>query len=149
MKILKKITNGVLLILIGILHTKMAVTADGGGKQFMEAANSYFFRISGGMDELPLEPGQAGLDMLTFFWFFYFGLFLIPLGLLVHSIEWKKGMLPYSFTISYLVFILIGCYMLPNSGMTVIMLPQAIYMLIINHIRTRRYKTRQINVTIK
>jgi len=138
MKILKKITNGVLLIIIGILHTKMAVSADGGGKQFLDAANSYFFQISGGMDELPIKPGQAGLEMLTFFWFFYFGLLLIPLGLLVHYIERKKGALPYYFTVSYLIFVLIGCYMIPNSGITVIMLPQAIYMLVINHIRTRK-----------
>jgi len=149
MKILKKITNGVLLIIIGVLHTRMAVTAEGGGKQFTEAANSYFFRISGGMDDLPIVPGQAGLDMLAFFWFFYFGLFLIPLGLLIHSIESKKGMLPYSFTISYLIFVIIGSYMIPNSGMTVIMLPQAIYMLIINHIRIRKNKSKMIKLSIK
>lgn len=113
----------------------------GGGKQFMNVANSYFYRISGGMDELPIEPGQVGLDMLAFFWFFYFGLLLIPLGLLVHSIEWRKGVLPYSFTVSYLIFIIIGCYMLPNSGMTVLMLPQAVYMLVINHIRIRKNKS--------
>jgi hypothetical protein len=138
MKILSKITNGILLILIGILHTSLAVLPEGGGKQFMDAAKSYFFKISGGMDDLPLDAGTPDVDMLAFFWFFYFGLFLIPIGLLIHSIEKNKNILPYSFTISYLIFVLIGCYMVPNSGMTTIMLPHAIYMLIISHVRMRR-----------
>ncbi len=143
MKILKKITNGILLILIGILHTSLAISPEGGGKQFLNAANSYFFNISSGSDELPLEAGQTGLDMLAFFWFFYFGLLLIPLGLLVHSIEKNKRILPYSFTVSYLVFVLAGSYMVPNSGMTIIMLPHAIYMLIISHIKTQKANSTQ------
>ncbi len=138
MTILKKITNGILFILIGILHTSLAVSPRGGGKQFLNAAKSHFFNISGGSDELPLETGQTGLDMLAFFWFFYFGLLLIPLGLLVHSIEKNKRILPYSFTISYLIFVLAGSYMIPNSGMVIIMLPHAIYMLIISHIKNKK-----------
>jgi len=140
MTILKKITNGILLILIGILHTSLAVSPEGGGKQFLNAAKSHFFKISGGSDELPLEVGKTDLETLAFFWFFYFGLFLIPLGLLVHSIEKNKRILPYSFTISYLIFVLVGSYMIPNSGMTIIMLPHAIYMLIISHIKIKKAK---------
>ena len=138
MKILNKITNGVLLIIIALLHTSLAISPEGGGKQFLNAAKSHFFSISRGADELPIETGKTDLEMLTFFWFFYFGLLLIPLGLLIHSIEKKKGILPYSFTVSYLVFVLIGCYMIPNSGMTIIMLPHAIYMLIINCVKKRK-----------
>ena len=144
-KFLNKITNGVLLIIIAILHTQMAVSPDGGGKQFSDAARSCFFRISGGIDELPIEVGKTNLEMLTFFWFFYFGLLLIPLGLLVNSIERKGGVLPYAFTVSYLIFVLIGSYMIPMSGMTFLMLPQAIYMLIISHIRTRRRQVADIS----
>lgn len=135
MNILKKITNGILLILIGLLHTRLAISPEGGGAQFLKASRSYFFNISGGTEDLPIESGKADLEMLTFFWFFYFGLLLIPLGLLVHTIEKKNETLPYSFTVSYLLFVLIGSYMIPNSGMTIIMLPHAIYMLIINHVR--------------
>ena len=140
MKIFKKITNGILLIVIAILHTRLAISQEGGGKPFLNAAKKYFFKISGGMDELPIEQGKTDLEMLTFFWFFYFGLLLIPLGLLVHSVEKNKGVLPYSFTVTYLIFVLIGSYMIPNSGMTVLMLPHAIYMLIINCIRTRKVR---------
>ncbi|MDR2919930.1 MAG: DUF6463 family protein [Tannerella sp.] len=143
MKIIKKITNGILLILIGLLHTSLAISPEGGGKQFLNAANSYFFNISSGGDELPLEAGQTGLDVLAFFWFFYFGLLLIPLGLLVHSIEKNKRILPYSFTVSYLVFVLAGGYMIPNSGMTIIMLPHAIYMLIISYVKKRKANSTQ------
>jgi len=138
MKILNKITNGILLILIAILHTSLAVSPEGGGNQFLNVAKSYFFNISGGIDELPIEPGKTDLETLAFFWFFYFGLLLIPLGLLVHNIEKKKGVLPYSFTISYLIFVLLGCYMIPKSGMTFIMLPHAVYMLIRSHLKIRK-----------
>ena len=142
MKILKQITNGILLILIGLLHTSLAVSPEGGGVQFLSAAKSHFFNISAGRDELPLEVGKTDFETLAFFWFFYFGLLLIPLGLLVHFIEKNKGILPYSFTVSYLIFVLVGSYMIPNSGMTIIMLPQAIYMLIVSHLKA--YKAKNI-----
>ena len=141
MKIFKKITNGIILIIIAVLHTSLAISPEGGGKQFLNAAKSYFFRISGGSAELPIDPEKTNLEMLTFFWFFYFGLLLIPLGLFIHSIERKKGILPYSFTVSYLIFVLVGSYMIPNSGMTIFMLPHAIYMLIINCIKKRNKKS--------
>jgi Predicted transcriptional regulator/sugar kinase len=138
MRILKKITNGVLLIIIALLHTSLAISPEGGGRQFVNSAKTYFFNISAGRSELPIESGKTDLETLTFFWFFYFGLLLIPLGLLVHQIEKKEGALPYSFTISYLIFVLLGSYMIPNSGMTIIMLPHAIYMLIISHLRIKK-----------
>lgn len=110
MTILKKITNGILLILIGILNTSLAVSPEGGRKQFLNPAKSHFFNISGGSDELPLEVGKTDLETLAFFWFFYFGILLIPLGLLVHSIEINKRILPYSFTISYLLVAILAKY---------------------------------------
>jgi len=143
MKILmlfKKITNGILLIIIGIIHSLTVVLPEN-GRQFIKASHSYFYKIGEGMKELPIESGKMDLEMMTFFWFFYFGLLLIPLGLLVHSIEKNKGVLPYSFTVSYLIFVMIGSYMIPDSGMTAIMLPQAIYMLIINYLRKRKRQT--------
>lgn len=146
MKIRNKITNGVLLILIAILHTTLAISSEGGGQQFLNASKSYFYRINEGKNALPIESlGKTDLEMLTFFWFFYFGLLLIPLGLLIHSIERKKEILPYTFTVSYLIFILSGSYMIPNSGMTVIMLPHAIYMLITNYIKIQ--KKRHSNIS--
>ena len=138
MKIFKKITNGIILFIIALLHTSLAISPEGGGKQFFNAAKSCFFRISGGSAELPIDSEKTNLEILTFFWFFYFGLLIIPLGLLIHSIERNKGILPYSFTVSYLIFVLIGSYMIPNSGMTIFMLPHALYMLIINCIKSRR-----------
>jgi hypothetical protein len=62
-------------------------------------------------------------------------------GLLVHSIERNKGIVPYSFTISYLMVVLIGCYMVPSSGMTFFMLPHAVYMLIRNHLKAGKVRT--------
>lgn len=137
MKFLNRITNGILLILIGVIHTKLVVSSDGCGKQFLHFSESYFFKISGGLNELPFTVGKTNFETFAVFWFFYFGIFLIPLGLLVHSIEKANRILPHYFTISYLIVVLIGCYMIPNSGMTFIMLPHAIYMLVRNYLKSR------------
>jgi len=145
MKLVKYITNGVLLILIGLLHTYCVVSSGGCGKQFMAFSKTCFYKISPGLAELPAEIGKTNFETFAAFWFFYFGILLIPLGLLVHSIEKSGKTLPLTFTISYLVFVLIGCYMIPNSGMTVFMLPQAIYMLVINSLRARKLKTIESN----
>jgi hypothetical protein len=138
MKILNKITNGILLIVIGILHSQLAFSPDGFGNQFLKFSKSYFFKISTGLDELPAEVGKTNFETFAAFWFFYFGIFLIPLGLLVHSIEKDKRLLPNYFTVSYLIFVLIGCYMVPNSGLTIIMLPHGIYMLVLNYLKAKK-----------
>jgi hypothetical protein len=138
MKLTKYITNGTILVIIGLLHTQCAVTSSGFGKQFQEFSRIYFFKISPGASEFPAIAGKTNFETHAAFWFFYFGILLIPIGLLVHSVEKDKKYLPYSFTISYFVVVLVGCYMVPNSGMTFFMLPHALYMLIGNHIKTRK-----------
>lgn len=137
MRILKKITNGIVLIFIGLMHTHYAISSEGCGNQFKEFSKSWFFKISKGVAELPAAVGRTDFETFAAFWFFYFGLLLIPLGLLVHSIERDRKILPFSFTIAYLVVVLIGCYMVPNSGMTVFMLPHAIFMLVRNYLKGR------------
>ena len=107
-------------------------------------AETNFCNVSPGGELLPINEGItsfAELEILAVFCFFYFGLLLIPLGLLIHSIERKGGTLPLIFTIPYLLFVIAGSYIMPNSGMTMIMLPHAIYMLVINVIRTRKNHT--------
>jgi hypothetical protein len=132
-----KITNGVLLVAIGLLHTRLAISSDGFGRQFSVFAASNYFSISDGLTQLPAEPGRTDFASFAAFWFFYFGILLIPIGLLVHSIEKERRALPCLFTLSYLIVVLVGCYMVPYSGMTFFMLPQAIYMLVKNRIRAR------------
>jgi hypothetical protein len=148
MKIVSKITTGILLIIIGLLHTKLVVTADGCGAQFLNFSKTNFFRICGGLNELPAAAGKTNFEAFAAFWFFYFGILIIPLGLLVHDIEKKQKVLPHSFTISYLVVVMIGAYMIPASGMTYIMLPHAVYMLAGNFYKSKktiitRYKSEQ------
>lgn len=136
--ILNKITNGILLIVIGLLHTKLVVSADGCGAQFSNFAKTNFFRICGGLNELPAAASRTNFEAFAAFWFFYFGILLIPLGLLVHSIERKYRVLPQAFTISYLAVVMIGAYMIPASGMTYVMLPHAVYMLAVNYLKSRK-----------
>jgi hypothetical protein len=138
MKLAKKITNGMIIIFIGLLHTQCAVTSSGFGKQFLEFSKSYFFMISPGASEFPAEANKTDFETHAAFWFFYFGLLLIPLGILAHSIEKGGKTLPHAFTISYLILVMIGCYMVPNSGMSFFMLPHAIYMLLRNNLKAKR-----------
>jgi hypothetical protein len=138
MKILSKINNGILLIVISLLHTQFCLSPDVFGKQFHEFSKTFFYGISRGTEENPAVAGLSAYQTHAAFWFFYFGLLLIPLGLLVFSIERKYKVLPHSFTISYLILVLIGSYMIPSSGMTFIMLPHAIFMLVVNYIKGRK-----------
>jgi hypothetical protein len=138
MKILKKITNGMLLIVIGIMHTQFALSTDGFGNQFREFSKSHFFYLFRDIDKLRAAAGRELFEAFSAFWFFYFGILLILLGLLIHSIEKRYKILPHSFTISYLIFVMIGCYMMPESGMTYFMLPHAIYMLVTNYMKAKK-----------
>jgi len=138
MKLINKISNGVVLIIIGIMHTQYGISSSGFPKQFKEFSEKWFFKISNGTSELPAEIGKTDFETFAAFWFFYFGILLFPLGLLIHYIEINKKILPHSFTISYLIVILIGCYMIPNSGMTIFMLPHAIYMLVRNYLKAKK-----------
>lgn len=140
MKILSKITNGILLMVIGVLHTQLAFSPDGFGNQILKFSNTYFYKICLGLDELPAAVGKTNFEAFAAFWFLYFGIMLFPLGLLVHSIEKDGRALPHYFTVSYLLFVLIGCYMVPNSGMTLIMLPHALYMLVVNILRANKLR---------
>lgn len=142
MKIINKITNGVILIILGLLHTQYAVSSF--GKYFREFSESYFFKISTGADQLPAMTGKTNFESFAAFWFFYFGIFLIPMGLLLHSMEKNKKFIPHSFTISYLTVVLIGCYMVPNSGMTYFLLPHAIYMLVRNYLKRKKIRVNNL-----
>lgn len=141
MTLLKKINNGVLLIIIGIMHTQFTLSSGGFQQQIARFSESYFYKVSEGMNELPASMGHTNFETFAAFWFLYFGLFLIPLGVLVYFIEKQQQLLPHSFTISYFIMVLLGCYMVPNSGITFFMLPQATYMLISNYLKAK-HKTK-------
>ncbi len=140
MKILKKITNGILIVIIGMMHTQFALSAEGFGKQFGEFSRSNFFNLFHDVEKIRATAGRELFESFSAFWFFYFGILLIPLGLLILSVERRYKILPHSFTISYLIFVMIGCYMMPESGMTYFMLPHAIYMLVSNFVKARKMK---------
>jgi hypothetical protein len=130
MKFLKKITNGIVIVVIAILHTQFALSADGFGEQFQGFSKLCFFNLFRDFETVKAATSQEVFENFAAFWFFYFGILLIPLGLLLHSIEKKYKILPYGFIVSYLIVVLIGCYMIPKSGMTYYMLPHAIFMLV-------------------
>ncbi len=72
--------------------------------------------------------GQMNYENFAAFWFFYFGLLLIPIGMLVDHVERISGHIPKKFVWAYLLVVLVGVFMIPLSGMTLLMLPHALYM---------------------
>ena len=125
-----KLINGKILIYTGVAHFLLGISPFAFGKQFLAFSNTYFFKISEGLFEFPLLNGIMNYENFASFWFVYFGLLIIPLGILVNHIEKTTKMIPRSFIVTYLIVVLIGVYMIPISGMTFIMLPHAIYMLV-------------------
>ena len=124
-----RFSNGRVLIFLGIIHALMAVSPLAFGKQFMGFSRNLMFKISDGLSEFPILSGQMNYENFAAFWFFYFGLLLIPLGFLVLNFEKKKLIIPVNFVVSYFIVVLIGVFMIPFSGMTLFMLPHALYML--------------------
>ncbi len=122
--------NGKILIFTGIAHTLLCLSPYAFGSQFEGFARRYFFNVSEGLLEFPLLNGQMNFENFAAFWFFYFGLLLIPLGIIVNYLEKLNHQIPYSFVWFYFMLVLIGAYMIPLSGMTFLMLPHGIFMLV-------------------
>ncbi len=125
-----KLINGKILIYTGIAHFLLGVSPFAFGKQFLAFSKTLFFKISEGLFEFPLLNGVMNYETFASFWFVYFGLLIIPIGILVDYIEKTNKIVPKKFIIAYLVVVLIGVYMIPFSGMTFLMLPHAMYMFI-------------------
>lgn len=124
-----KITNGKILIAFGIIHSLLAISPFAFGKQFILLSDRFFFKISDGLSEFPVLNGEMNYANFAAFWFFYFGLLLIPLGVLLQQFENFDKEPPRQFAFAYLIIVMIGSYMIPFSGMTFFMLPHSIYML--------------------
>lgn len=125
-----RFSNGKTLIFLGIAHFLLGVSPLAFGKQFKVFFGKLFFRISDGLLEFPLFNGQINYEYFAAFWFTYFGLLLIPFGMAIDQIEKTNNNIPQYLLYTYLVIVLIGVYMIPLSGMTFLMLPHAIYMLL-------------------
>lgn len=123
-----KLINGKILILTGVAHFLLGISSFAFGKQFLSFSKTYFFKISEGLYEFPLLNGIMNYENFAAFWFVYFGILIIPIGILVDYIEKTDKIVPQKFIIIYLVIVLIGAYMIPFSGMTFLMLPHAVYM---------------------
>jgi hypothetical protein len=101
-----KITNGKIIIGIGIIHTLLTPLVY--SAQFRSFAKRSFMNINYGFLE-------SGLNYETFaaFWCLFFGLLLFPLGILLDNIEKRNVSIPRAFIFSYLIIILAGVYMIP------------------------------------
>jgi hypothetical protein len=125
-----KITNGKIISSIAVIHTAFTLSPIAYIKQFENFSSLYFFRINVWISGTAFQSRQMNYENFAAFWCFYFGLLMFPLGILLDSIEKTQAGIPKQFIWSYFIFIIIGIYMIPVSGMTVFMLPHAIYMII-------------------
>lgn len=124
-----RIQQGQVFISLGVLHTCLALSPWAFGDQFARFAKQGGFNVSDGLLEFPIMDGDMNYENFASFWFFYFGLFLVLLGILVNHIEKRGVSLPRTFILGYLTLTGLGTYMIPLSGMTFLMLPHAIFML--------------------
>ena len=125
-----KLINGKILIYTGIAHFLLGISPFAFGKQFLAFSKNSFFKISEGIFEFPLLNGTMNYENFASFWFVYFSLLIIVIGILVDYIEKANKIVPKKFIIIYLIVVLIGVYMIPFSGMTFLMLPHVMYMFI-------------------
>lgn len=121
--------NGKTLLALGAGHFLFGVSSWAFGKQFIGFMHNAFFKVSDGLMEFPLLNGTMDYESFAAFWFVYFGLLLIVLGTAVNYIENSVSQLPPSFVWTYFVMVLVGAVMIPFSGMTLLMLPHALYMI--------------------
>jgi hypothetical protein len=135
-----KITNGKIVIVIGIIHTFLALMPFVYGKQFLNFSHQYFFKINEGF----LAIGEMDYETFAAFWCLFFGILLFPLGILLEYVEKNNLIIPKQFIWSYLIVILIGVYMIPLGGFTIFMLPHAIYMLMGNR-KDKRFLTNRVS----
>lgn len=123
-----KLTNGKVILLIATIHTILTPMVY--QKQFREFMRHAFFKINNGFSETTLN-----YETFAAFWCLYFGLTLFPLGILLDANERASLPVTKPFLLAYLILVLIGTYMIPSSGITLLMLPHAISMLIVNRKR--------------
>ncbi|MCU0848457.1 MAG: DUF6463 family protein [Spirochaetes bacterium] len=121
--------HGRLLIATGVIHLICTFLPGVFGRQFAAFSRTAFFSISEGILSFPMFGGSIDYEAFAAFWFFYAGPFIIGCGLLVDRIEKLEGRLPLYLSAFITAVTLIGSYMIPASGMTVIMIPQCVYML--------------------
>jgi len=123
-----KITNGKVITGIGIIH--ILLTPLGYLKQFSGFIHKGFFALSGGPLDSPATMGGLYYENFAAFWCLYFGILMLPLGILLDGIESRGITIPRQFTWAYFIVTIIGIYMIPLSGMTVFFLPHSVYMLL-------------------
>lgn len=125
---MRRTVHGRIFLVLGAMHCILAISPLAFFDQFSRFASSGFFRVSEGLLEFPMMEGSMNYENFAAFWFFYFGLALLPIGLLLCFIEKSGQAIPRNFKRCYLALSLLGAYMIPLSGMTFLMLPHALFM---------------------
>ncbi len=120
--------HGKLLILTGVFHLIITSLPGVFGKQLLEFSYKGFFNISEGIAGFDFFGGTLNYENFAIFWFLYMGPLLFMYGHVIDTIE-RNGLIPRQIAINFLIVSIIGAYMVPASGMTLLLIPQALFML--------------------
>ncbi len=122
--------HGIILIITGMIHTFVGVTLF--WEKWCEFPTKFFFNIA--PHELkfdrPLIQNFLDLSAEATLWFFISGIVLMILGQIVHGIEVQTRRIPSYLGWELLAFGLVFSWMIPISGFSIFLVPQAIYMII-------------------
>ena len=112
--------HGVLLIATGILHTLVTFTPILYSRKWLQFLKNGLFR----------EVRANNEESMAAFWFMIAGPLMIFAGMNLYFLELLSGAIPSSIGICLLGISILGAIMMPKSGFTLLLLPQAIFLLV-------------------
>ncbi len=120
--------HGKLLVATGVLHAGIVAPLIYWEKWSVFIGKMLFnvspYMLVGGSEVVFEDVGSEAAV-----WFFIGGVLMVCMGQLMHLCELRHGRLPIWFAWEFLIVCLLFAWMLPFSGFTFALLPQAIFML--------------------
>jgi len=120
--------HGRLLMATGVVHVLLAATPGVFGEQLLAFARRGFFNVSQGLAEFPLLGGAFDYEAFAAVWFFYAGPIMFLYGAALDEVERLQGYVSRRNAGYFIAVSAMGACMVPLSGMTFLLLPQAVYM---------------------
>jgi hypothetical protein len=112
----------------GVAHVIIAILPGVFGDQFLNFSRSWFFNISSGAADFSFLGGALNYVEFAAFWFFYAGPIMFLYGQAIDRIEKSEGYVSPTIAKTFIAVSVLGAYMVPLSGMTLVLIPQGIYM---------------------
>lgn len=124
----REVSAGALLVGIGILHNLVGVAIsarlvpDPTLAALAPGRNPFAELLARGL----ADDGVPDPVRLAFFWFFFFGFFVMLCGISVAALERARLPVPRSLTVGLLLLTLLGVAVMPASGFWFVFVPVAL-----------------------